>query len=293
MPSHMRSSERLSSLFISLLFLSLIASAVTARVMWGRSFDFRSGIAVLEPPLEDYKLSTASQIFEARLKQYQATSGDIRTMLYGMVVITGIAIYYTVARPKTFQLPFLNIQADAAWLRWTCPAILTYLWLHFGYALYSAVLSRVFLLDLGSIIEASLHADVARENPLKYAIEDGGIGDFLFYLHSPVYSSTRTPINTVFSWFLLIGLYSGLLGVVHGCILRGVSLCIESASHKTVSWIYFGLLALLLLGSHLAFAEMLSAFWVPQVSICVFGAGSFLLLGLAAKARWSRNAKNR
>ena len=286
----MRSSEKVSSLLISLLFLSLIASAVTARV-WGPSSNLGGSIAVSAPPLNGEKLSMAYWIFEARLKQYQAASGDIRTLLYGMVVIAGIAIYSTVARPKTFELPVLKIQVDAAWLRWACPAILTYLWLNFGYALYGAVLSRVFLLDLGSMVEASLDSAFTKGKPLKYAIEEGGIGDFFFYLHSPVYSSTRTPINTVFSWFLLIGLYSGLLGVVHGCILRGVSLCIESASHKTVSWIYFGLLALLLLGSHLAFSERLSAFWVPQVSICVFGAGSFLLLGLAAKARQSRNER--
>lgn len=215
-------------------------------------------------------IPTTTYIFDNRSSQYKESSSSVKNMLYGMVIIGGMLIYTLVSSPKYFNVPFLDFKASSVWLRWACPAILVYLWLHFGYTLYSSISSREFLLGLGQSIEATLPSSMTEEDPLKYAVEDGGIGDFIFYLLSPSYETTREPINTCFSWFVLIGMYSLLLGVVHGLIMSGIISWIKVTSATVTAAIYFMFTCIILLGSHLAFNTLVPDLWIFQSFICIF-----------------------
>src|SRR4029077_20743337 len=213
-PLATRDMIKTSNFLVYALFCLIVVGALGARFVWSPHIEFGPDGLVSELDLRpDDKFPNALRIFDARLAQYHSIASDIKTMLYGMVVIAAISIYTTIARPTQFDLPFLGLKADAIWLRWACPAILAYLWLNFGYALGSSIISRNFLLNLGRAIENSFDPIVAAQEPLKYAIEDGGIGDLIFYLCNSRYAPDHNPLTVPFTWIIFLSLYGTLLGI--------------------------------------------------------------------------------
>ncbi len=258
-------------------FVAIVLVVLIGRTNEADDVPFTTGIAKMNK-LEGPQLDSATDIFNARLEQYQSTSTDIRTMMYGMVVVSGISIFTTLTKPREFELPFLGLKAKTLWLRWGCAAVLMYLWLHFGYALHTAIVSRVFLLDLGNVIETSLSSEFAKEDPLRFAIEDGGIGDFFFYIYAHPEPHTRAPFNLFQSWAIVHLLYGGLLGVAHASILAGISAWLTETTNKVGGTVFLLIVSLLLVGSHYAFNEVLPIFWPIQICMCVIGAGVYFWL---------------
>lgn len=260
------------NILVYVLFVVLIVAAVFNRRQ-ARPFDFTP---IRELSLQNDELATASRIFDARLAQYQLVASDIKTILYGMIIIGAISIFTTITRPKEFKLPFIDVQANAIWLRWACPAILTCLWLYFGFEFYSLIKSRVFLLDLGQAIEKSLNPTISNAAPLKYAIEDGGIGDFVFYLLSPAY--TRDLIGTMFSWTILLGMYGTLFGIIHGSIMAGILSWIRVASFRPLALGYLFFTSFFLIGSHIVFGYQIPTLWPLDIHISIVGIVTFFFL---------------
>src|SRR5262245_34412471 len=180
----------LSTYFVYFLFGLMIVNALATPVFRVPANDFTTPMANAGVRIEKDDLDTAFRLFDGRAERYVAVSSDIRTMLYGMIVIAGISIFATITRPQRFKMPLLDLEADATWLRWACPGILICLWLYFGYEFYSAIVSRTFLIDLGRVIENNIDHTLTQSEPLKRTIEDNSIGDFIFYLLHPTYQAS-------------------------------------------------------------------------------------------------------
>jgi len=229
------------------------------------------------------KSANALRIFDARLAQYHSIASDIKTILYGMVIIAAISIYTTIAQPTQFDFPFLGFKADAIWLRWACPAILAYLWLNFGFALESSIVSRNFLLDLGHAIEINFDPIVAAKEPLRYSVEDGGFGDLIFYLFSSRYASDRNLGAVTFDWIILLSLYGTLFGVVHGTVFAGLLSWMRVTSRKALALGYFLIISVLMVGSHLVFARFVPFLWLMECYVAAIGAATFFMLPTDSK----------
>lgn len=243
-------------------------------------------IALPDGEPSEAALASARMIYDAKLSQYRAMTSDVRSLLYLMLVTSGVTFYVLRVKPTSFKLPFLDFRADAVWLRGTLPLVLAYCWLHFGYALYTASRCRAVLENLVPFFERGLPG----ANELPDSIADGGIVDFFFYLTSTAYQTSReaSSFNVAFSWGLVILFYCGLLGLVHACILRGARSFVVSRARAGDDWAFLVLLALLppvLVGSHFAFAEKLAVYAIPQLFIALTGAALYFALARAERAR--------
>ena len=284
-PLAARDMIKASNILVYVLFFLIIAGTLSSGFVWSRDSEIGTATEVsqLDLSVPPDKFANALRIFDARLAQYHSIASDIKTMLYGMVVIAAISIYTTITQPRKFNFPFLGLKPDAIWLRWACPAILAYLWLNFGFALESSIVSRNFLLDLGCAIEINFDPIVALKEPLRYSVEDGGFGDLIFYLFSSWYASDRNLGAVTFDWIILLSLYGTLFGVVHGTVFAGLLSWMRVTPRKALALGYFLIISVLMAGSHIVFAQFVPFLWLVECYVAAIGAATFFMLPTDSK----------
>lgn len=227
--------------------------------------------------------SDLKAVFDLRHEQYQSMATDVKTMLYLSLLGVALSAYYIAAKPSILKIPVLDYEINAEWIRWAAPSVLTYIWMHFGYALYSAVKSRAFLLELGGYLENKLPL-IADQKPIKYAIEDGGFGDFIFYIYSPHY--VTSPGNFYFSWFVVLTTYCALLACCHGLIFyfsTDIKFLKPRGWRQWLRYIQLFVCLVIMVFSHNAFTEMLPDLIILQIYILIVGGGVGCLLSLKNK----------